>query len=248
MEMEMQNQLSDQGANAGLGFSGKFINIFTNPSKTFAELINRPTWLMPLLIVTIVGAIASQFTLDVQSKATLEMIRNMPGLSKEQVAEFEKSQADSGSLTSRVKNFAKGIAAKPIWIVIVSAIFLFVGKVVLGGDSSFKKIFSIYCWSNLISIPGVIITSYLIILKKNMFVSLSPALVIPGSPLESIGSLILSQLEFFTLWQLAVFAIGFAMAFNISIKKAYVSVGALFAVFIALVVALTSILKSFGFA
>jgi hypothetical protein len=247
MDMEMQNLSSDQRSPAGLGFWGKFINIYTNPSKTFAELINRPTWLMPLVIMIILSAILTYAAFPIAIQSQLESFRSNPNISAEQLKMIEARYEQAGSI-QRIIGSVSLIIVFPILYLILAGIFYLTGSVILGGDCTFKKVLSVWSWSTLIGVLAIIIKTPLVFLKQNMQIAISPALLLPGDSIDSTLYIILSQFDFFTIWQLAVFAFGFGMIYKFSNAKSYIAVGALWAIWIVIAVVGHSFLKNIGLA
>jgi hypothetical protein len=247
MEMEMQNQQSDRGSTADSGFWGKFINIYTNPSKTFSELIQRPTWLMPMIVILVLAMIVTYITFPIIMKSQVEMLHSNPNISAEQMKAIEAQIAERGDAQ---KYFALGaqVVVFPIIYLILAGIFYLVGSVILGGDSSFKKVLSVWSWSTMIGVLAMIVKTPLIFIKENARISISPALLLSGDAIDTTPYLILSQFDFFTIWQLAVFAVGFGMIYRFSTAKSYIAVGALWAIWIVISVAAHDLFRNLGLA
>ena len=229
-----------------MGFGSRFINIFVNPQKTFESLNRRPTWLVPMILVMLLVAITTQITFPIIMDAQMESLRNNPNISPEQLKVIEQQLADNIGTQRIAMTVAPLIFIPLIFYLLLAGIFYFVGSVILGGDSSFKKVLSVWSWSTCIGIIASIVTVPLIIAKGNLKVTLSPALLLPGDAIDSTLYIILSQLNFFTIWQLAVFAFGFATIYRFSVSKGYIAIGTLWGIWIALATIFASTLKKFG--
>jgi hypothetical protein len=125
-------------------------------------------------------------------------------------------------------------------------LFYFVGSVLLGGDSTFKKNFSVWIWASCISFLGAIIRLPLILIKKSAQVSLSPALFLPGEKLGTPLYAFFANFDFFTIWHIVVFAIGFSIIYKFSRAKAFMAVGFVWAVWIAISTIFASVFSRFG--
>ena len=245
MEDQIQSQAIVSDESAELSFWGKFINIFTNPRITFEALDKRPTWLVPMLILLVLTLLSSMLNFSVMMESYIENFRNNPNISPEQMQVIEQQFAENMS-TQKYLTMGGQVVGFPIVYLIMAGIFYFTGSVILGGDSTFKKVLSVYSWSGCIAILGSIIVTLLIYTKGTMNVTLSPALLLSGDSLGTTLYTLLSKFDLFTIWFLAVFAAGFAIVFRFSTTKAYVAVGVLWGIWIAVSTAFANVFKNFG--
>jgi hypothetical protein len=86
----------------------------------------------------------------------------------------------------------------------------------------------------------------LIIVKESMSVSLSPAMLLSGEALGTKLYTLLSKFDFFMIWFLAVFAVGFGLVYKFSKTKAFIAVGITWGIWIAISVILSDFFKRFG--
>lgn len=245
MEGAEQIPVAREESDPRLGFGGKLINIFTSPSKTFQELDRRPTWIAPLLILIVIVAISTQLTFPILMEAQLETFRNNPNIPPEQLEAIEAQIGDNIN-TQRYISLGGQIIVMPIVFLALAGIFFFMGAVILGGDSTYKKVLSVLTWASCISILATLVSTALIMAKGNMNVSLSPAILLSADAIGTKLHTFLSKFDFFTIWFLAVFATGFGIIYRFSTAKAYTAVGILWAIWIALSVALSDVFKQFG--
>ncbi len=228
-----------------LGFWGRLGNIFGSPQKTFEAVDKRPTWLIPLLILIILSIMSTQLMFDEIVNAQLEKARNNPDLTSEQLTQ-QKEQFTENPMLWRALFSIGSLFVFPVWFLALTGIFYFVGSVILGGDATFKKLLSVVCWSGCIFILSTIVTVPLVMAKGNVNVSLSLALLLPAEAIDTRLYTLLSKFDFFTIWFLAVFATGFGIIYRFTTAKAYTAVGILWAIWIALSVALSGVFKQFG--
>jgi hypothetical protein len=228
-----------------MSFGSRFINVFVNPMNTFKSLYKRPTWLAPMLIVLAVITISVQITYPIQLDAQLKAMRNNPNMTTEQLNMQIQWVANHPVLHRIITAVAALFFVTVIYYFILSLIFYFVGSIILGGDCSYKKVLSIWSWISLIGIVETIVIVPLT-LAKGSIIKLSPALLLSGDAIDTTLYTILSQLNFFTIWQLAVFAFGFATIYRFSVSKGYIAIGTLWGIWIALATIFSSTLKKFG--
>jgi len=245
MEDQVQNQVIETEQSTELGFWSKFINIFINPLKTFESLNRRPTWLIPMLIVLAVVAISVQITYTIQIDAQFEALKNNSNMSSEQLNTQMQWVEDNPVLHRVITSGAALFFVTVVYYFILSLIFYFVGSVILGGDCTYKKVLSLWSWTALIGIAETIVTVPLI-LAKGSIVKLSPALLLSSDALDSTLYVLLSQFNFFTIWQLAVLAYGFALIYKFSQAKGFIAIGALWGLWIMISTIFAQTMKNLG--
>lgn len=245
MEGEIQVPGAAEETDARLGFGGKLVNIFASPTRTFEELDKRPTWIAPLLILIAVVVISTQITFPIIMNAQLENFRSNPDIPPEQLEAIE-TQLSENIGTQRMISTGAQIIGTPIVFLALAGIFYLLGTLIMGGDSTYKKVLSVLSWSSCISIVSAIVSIFLIMAKGNMNVSLSLALLLPADALGTKLYAFLSKFDFFTIWYLSVFAIGFGYIYKFSKAKAFTGVGILWAIWIAVSVALSGVFSRFG--
>jgi len=143
-----------------MGALARLTGIFTSPRQVFESIDRRPTWLVPFL-VTCAVAIALQFlVMDI-------------GI-KDQMARFEAQDIPAEQLEqmeARMQGPMKFISLPFIPIgtllvwAVIAGLLLLGSNSILGGNATFKKMFSLVAWTSLIGILGGILKSILIYMK-----------------------------------------------------------------------------------
>ena len=122
--------------------------------------------------------------------------------------------------------FVFGPIAILIMWTIFAACFLLFGNWMTGGESSFKKVFSIVAWSSLVGNLSLILLTFLIISKGTMHgVAMDLSLLFPTPAIGAdpgLFYLILSKIDFFVIWQIILWIIGLSVTYNTTTKKAAV--------------------------
>ncbi|RKX20428.1 MAG: hypothetical protein DRP26_01685 [Candidatus Zixiibacteriota bacterium] len=246
MESNDQNQATIETTGLELGFWDRLINIFTNPRKTFESLDRQPSWLVPVIIMVCITILSTQLLFPMLIDKQLEMIRNNPNISTEQLQAIEQQLTENVN-TQRVITLISQIIFIPVvFYFLLVFIFYFIGTVILGGDASYKKVLSVFAWSTFILALSVIITFPLAMIKNSMSISLSPALLLPDDSIDTTIYAFLANFNIFTIWFLAVFATGFAVIYRFSLTKAYITIGLLWCIWIAISTAFSGFFSRFG--
>jgi len=225
-------------------FIDKLTGIFIAPSEVFENLVKaKPRvidWLVPIVLLVVL-AILSNFLKfnDEKIKDSLmifqeqridklveegKMTEEQAEVAKERIAEFGRAQQIFSSVGVLI-----GV---PIVFLIVSLVYFLLGRLFLKGEVEFMTIFSIYSLSSLISSVGIIVSTILAFLTGSFFASASPAIFMEVS--TSKVYILASKIEIFTIWQLAVFAVGMAKAFNKNYTSSFLVVFGAWAVWVVL--------------
>jgi len=109
-------------------------------------------------------------------------------------------------------------------LVIVAAVLFFVFNVLLGGDSAFRRVFSVYTYSSLIAIPAMIVKFPLIMMKENLNVQTSLALILSVNDKDTFLYSVLSGFDIFSFWQVILVSMGLGVMYKYTTKKAFTAV------------------------
>jgi len=221
------------------------IGIFTSPRETLERTNEKPSWLIPF-IISVIFAVAFQFLLmDIQAK--------------DQIATFEArdiSAQQMEAMRNNVEGPARyfGLIAIPIVVLIMwsilSGIYLLVGNTIMGGESKFKNLFSMFAWTGLIGIAAGLVRTLLVLARGTSHgVTTSLAILLPtpavGAAKPALYRLF-SQFEIFTIWGLILWIIGVSVIYKFTMKKSATLVLSLWVIWLVISVALGGVLGQFG--
>ncbi len=216
------------------------LDIYLAPGRAFARLKEKPTWLVPLIIVLLLNMLfavmASQYVdWEKQKKAALDQMRerNVP---QEQV-----DRAIEGMdkfYTSPVMRY--GVPAVSTLVVsLIALLFLAVvynvSLPLFGGTSDFKRMWSIVCNASLVAVPATLVRGILVLLKRSSEVTTGLAVAAPGLEQGFLKAL-LTQLDIFDFWKFLLIALGLKVVFGVKDSKAYTLA---FAVWVVVILALS---------
>lgn len=227
------------------GFFSRLANIFVSPSAAMESINRQPTWFWALVLIALVSLVVAMVVMPFALQMQIEMIRNNPNIPPEQARMIEQQMSQGGAIQYIGAIFGI-IIGIPLMSVIIAAIFYFAGSVLLGGDSTFKKNFSIWIWAGSITALGAIIKLPVMYIKKSAMVTFSPALFLSGDNVGKPIYTLFSNFDFFVIWQLAVFAIGYSIIYKFSKAKSFLTVGVLWVIWIIIHVTFASIFSRFG--
>lgn len=205
-----------------MGEAGRLVNVFLEPRTAFADIAARPRFWVPLvlLIIFAVGSL-STFSYHVGWGRVMEqqMERNpqVQNMSAEQRAKMEETQARMASVMGYLVP-ASPIVAVPFVILVISAVFALVFRVLLAADVSFRQLFAVTTYA---SLPDLIVsaaTIAVVLLKNPDEFNLENPLAFnvgayldPDTTSKALMS-IASSIDLFSFWKLGLLATGIAVA------------------------------------
>lgn len=229
-----------------VGMLARFIAVFFDPRKAFSSVRKNWEWLVVVLIVSLFGLGSYQFT--------------KPIVVKDQMAQLEK-QLDSYDLPEdrkqEIMDSARERMGNPVWqlltpvvvtivLVIGAGILLFLGNIILGGQTSYKLVLNMFALSFLIGIPDTIIKLPLILSKGSTAVHTSLALLVSPEQANTFIGGLLGKFDLFGLWQVGLVILGMSILTKSSVAKSAWTVGAAWFVWALIQAGLISLGLNFG--
>ncbi len=224
-----------------MGVFGKIIGIFTSPRETFESIDRKPSWLVPFIINLVFVVVLQYLVMDIAIKDRVAIMRakNVPA---EQMEVMESRMQGPMKYAGMIVG---PVATLIVWA-ILAGILLFGGNTIMGGETRYKKVFSVVAWSSLVGLVGGILKTFLILSKgTTRGVVTSLAVLLPTPPLGHKASVLyrfLSKFDLFTIWNLILWIIGLAVIYRFTTKKSSTLVLSLWAIWIVISITLGSIL------
>jgi hypothetical protein len=224
------------------GFFEKLAGVFISPRETFEAVDRRPTWIAPFVIIAVLALGMTYLTRQIGMQDMLARFQ-ASGMPQEQIDQITARSQGPGQYLQMV--------LVPLFMLIVWALFAavlwFTGNTILGGNSTFKKMLALVSWSSLIGILSMIIHTALILMKgTTQGVTTSLALLMadpePGAKPSFLFRL-LSKFDVFTLWQMALWAVGVAVIYRFSTKKSAAMVAVLWVLWVIISVSLGGLFR-----
>lgn len=218
----------------------RLAGIVVSPGKTFEEIQQRPTWILPLALLLLFNLLGSfvvyrvlvtDANFDQMALAKVQWDNRMAGPQKQpsnigqQIDTFRRE---------REYWYLFPLIAVPVSLLAYSLFFYIVLRLA-GAGATFYKVVIVACWAAVIyrCIGGVFSMTALLIRGAEHFFpgpseAWSPtslARLIPRSSLSPTVYSALSKLDLFLVWWLAVLSIGFSrISGNLSVAKSAVLV------------------------
>ncbi|MGH7540566.1 MAG: YIP1 family protein [Gemmatimonadota bacterium] len=195
----------------------RLIDVFVAPGALFDRLREVPVW-VDVLILLIVVSVASNFLVPE------EVVRQM--IAAQMPADAEPAQVEQGLAFARVWGRILSVIGSPITIAIVAGYAILIFNVLLGGEATYRQLFSATSHALVVYTVGALLTLGLMAARGEM-VRMSLDLLVPGGLPEGYLFRFLGGLNAFSLWTCVVLGIAVSRIYP---KR---SAGAASAVFIA---------------
>lgn len=174
----------------------RIVQVFTSPGKLFEALRERPVWLGMLVTLIVVGVVAG---LLVPEEAWRSMIADQmpPDADPEQIEGTVRFWSTLGPIL--------GVILTPLSIALVAGLLILAYNVVLGGEASFRQLFSATTHAYVILTVGGLVGLGLLAASGEQVV-LSPALLLPEMG-DGYLARFLERINVFALWTIVVLGI-----------------------------------------
>lgn len=218
------------------------VGVFSAPTGAFAAFNLKPRILMVLLITIVLVFVTNYFMTEYSAKLQYELVSKSTIIPPQQLEQMQ----DDAVNPDRLMGGVAAAAGQFVGVLILSLIAWGLGSFVMGGDSTFKKVWGASLLGGLIPVIGNLVKLPLVIAKESMYVSLGLAALFPGKDFTSILYSILYYLDVFMIWGLIVTGIGYATVFNISRGKGITIAVIIDVLFVVVMIGLMSIGMSFA--
>lgn len=226
---------------ASIGAPGRIIGVFFSPGATFADIARKPTWVIPVILSTVVTlaafAVMNQKVdwRDVSAKKIEESPR-AANLSAEQ----KQQQIEMGAKITPYILYVSGVVIPILFVVVVGAVMLGAFNLLGGANTNFSTAMGIVAHANLVLIVSSILFVIILFLKPPGTVDVDNPVATNLAaffPAESAKWLVAlgKNIDIFIFWILILIGIGFA-ATNPRKLKTGSAIGIAFAVWAAYVV------------
>jgi hypothetical protein len=214
------------------------IGIITSPRATYASVVAHPKWFGMLALTAVgLGLLIGGFLLTkVGQEAWLDAALNSPfsgQVNDQQIQAMERMAPYVGYGT-----IAYMLVLFPIIMAVVSGILYAIFNAAMGGNATFKQVFTVVIHTGPIGLLSQLFTVPLNYFRGTMTSATTLSVLLPMLPEESFLSRFLGMIDLFLVWQVIVLSIGLAVLYRRRtqpIATALLVVYAIIAVIVALV-------------
>jgi hypothetical protein len=210
----------------------RFIGIITSPKATFQSVVARPAVLGMLLLTAGVSGVftALPMTTEAGQQAAIETqeqrMQSMGFTVSDQMHEqFEKG---AGRMP-----YTTGISVMVVWPIMAAlfaGILFAIFNAGLGGEASFKQVYSVYVHSGAISALSAIVAGTVGFFTGRVGSVTSLGALLPMLSEKSFAAHLLGAVDIFIIWSLVVLAMGLGVLYKRRTQPIAISLLALYAV------------------
>jgi len=195
---------------------GRMIGVFFSPKATFADIVRQPTWVLPIVLMTLLGLVMA-FVMnqkvdwrDVASKRIEESPR-----AAQLTPEQKEQQLEMSAKISPGFAYGIGLLGPILGCVIVAAVMLLAYNVIGGAGAKFNTAMGIVSHAFLVTILSTVFFMLILYLKAPGTVDLENPVAtnigafLPESTPKALMALAKS-FDIFGIWILLLTAVGFA--------------------------------------
>jgi hypothetical protein len=217
----------------------RFIGVITAPRETFASVAAHPKWFGMLALTAVIVAIFSALPLTTQAgrQAALDQqVQQMQSFGMT-VSDQMYEQMEKGAGRMPYVTGVMVLVMTPIISVIVAGILFAVFNAAMGGEASFKQLFSVYAHAGAISAISTIFSGIINYFRGSMGSVANLGALMPMLPENSFAGRLLGMVDIFMIWYVIVLAMGLAVLYRRRTQPIAISLLTVYAV-IAIVIAL----------
>jgi uncharacterized membrane protein AbrB (regulator of aidB expression) len=205
------------------------LGTYYQPDKVFEGMKDKPRWLVPLIVsVLFTLAVTAIILPTIVIPEQAARLADNPDIPAEQL---ENIQAKMSGPLPLVAGLVSNLVLVPAGLMLIGLVFWGIFSM-LGHQASFKQMFTAAVYGSLIGIPGAMVKVPLMFIQGTAKISTSLGLILPAEMEEGFWVRLLNHIDLFTIWTLAVMAIGFSVFAGASRTRSYWVVFGCWAVFI----------------
>jgi len=223
----------------------KIVGVFLDPKRTFTSLDRKPDFWAPLIIIVALSLVFTTLAWPIIEESSLEMRRG--ALEKTDMSQGEIDRAlEIQMKAGKIPGIVSIVISTLVIAFIVAGALLFAGNVIMGGESSYKKMMSVYCYSSLIGLISTAIRLPMILSKKTLEIYFSPAAFFPAEMKDALAFKIAAIFDIFVIWKIILIAIGMGIVYKTKTEKPLIVVGVMYLLVSGVSILISNLSMSFG--
>jgi len=194
----------------------RIIGIVVSPKETFQSVVASPKWFGVLATTTLAAALFTALPLTTQAgrqAAIDKQVQTMQSLGF-QVNDEMYSRMEKQSVIMPYTTAGSILVISPIMATIFAGILFAIFNAALGGEASFKQVFSVLVHGGIISTLGAVFGGSLNYFRQRMDSLTTLGNLVPMLPEKSFAVNFLSAIDVFFIWWLVVLAIGLGVLYR----------------------------------
>lgn len=197
----------------------RITGVFFEPARTFADIAERPRWIVPLLLIVLASLV---FSTMIGRRIGFERIVQEQIDKSPQAAQMSAEQRQQsvavGTKIASISAYAGVIVGVPVYYLLAAAILLGITAGIMSAPVRYKQVFAIMCYAGL---PGIIYAALGIVVmflkSPDQFNMQNPLAFNPGAFMDPANTSkfvysLASSMDLFSFWTMFLIATGLKAA------------------------------------
>jgi hypothetical protein len=217
----------------------RFIGVIISPKETFQSIVPAPKWLGMLALTSVMIAFFSALPMTTEpgkQAAIDQQVQQRKSFGME-TSDQEYAQMEKMSGVMPYITFGMVLVVSPIIAVIIAAILFAIFNAALGGEASFKQVFSVLVHAGAVSALSTVFSGIVNYFRGGVTSAANLGALLPMLPEDSFAANLLGTVDVFLLWYVIVLAMGLGVLYKRRTQPIAIALLAVYAV-IALVIAI----------
>jgi len=242
----MANITTEPGAvpaSTSLSLVSRFIGILTSPKATFENVAAHPKWFGMLALTTFIIAAGVSLPLTTEGGKQSQLdnqVRMMENFGAK-IDDNAYAAMERSLRFAPIQTFVSTLVAGPIFAVIFAGI-LFGVFAIIGGQATFKQLFSVYVHGGAVIAAGQLFLGPLNYFRQSMTSATNLGILNLVSETSFLGRLF-GMIDLFWIWWLIVLSIGLGVLYRRRTQS--VAIG-LFSVYVIGILLIATVMNMFG--
>ncbi|MEO8259375.1 MAG: YIP1 family protein [Acidobacteriota bacterium] len=200
------------------GLVARIFGVLVAPRATYADVAARPRWLGVLAVVLLVMATGSiiLFSTTVGQEALLDQqVSMIESFGVKLPAErYQAMEANLARPTTPYVTAAGQVVFVPIMALIIAGIAMGIFTAVLGGDATFKQVFSVVAHAGVVSMAQQLFVYPLDYARGSLSSPTNLGVFLPFLDEMTFAARLLGTIDLFLIWWLVNLAIGLGVLYK----------------------------------
>jgi hypothetical protein len=221
---------------APMGLVTRLVGIITAPTETYRSVVAHPRWLGMLALTTLFTVVVTTAFMMTEAGQNAWLDSVLPATAPaEQVQTMEQIAPYAGYIAG-----VSILVTVPLILLVVSGILFAVFNAALGGNATFKQIFTVAVHAGAIGVLAQLFTVPLNYMRESLTSSTSLAVMLPMLEENSFGAKFAGAIDLFFIWQTIVLAIGLGVLYRRRTQPIAISLLGVYLVIALIIAAVTA--------
>jgi hypothetical protein len=194
----------------------RIVGMLTSPKETFQSVVASPKWFGVLAITTLAVAFFTAIPLTTEAGRQSAIDRQVSQLQSFGVQVNDEAYARMEKQSAIMPYTTAGsiVVFSPIVATIFAGILFAIFNAALGGEATFKQVFSVLVHAGVVSSFGAVFGGIINYFRQRMDNVTNLGSLVPMLPEKSFVVGFLSAIDIFLVWWMIVLAIGLAVLYR----------------------------------